>query len=138
MRSDSSLPTPMLRVVARFRMLTALLLLLAGQLGAAASAQAATCPRAEARQRGALVVPAAADPGALGVRPADDRRHDVPSPVGESTSLVPTACTSTAALPERPADVPLQPGRTLRSSAWAESPPRDLLLSGFFRPPRPS
>jgi hypothetical protein len=115
-------------------MLTALLLLLAGQLGAVASAQAATCRRAEAA--GAVgAAPESAAPAAA-IRLTDEHRHDAGAPSGEAPALA-SPCVSAAALPGRRADVPLHPGRTLPSSAWAESPPRDLLLSGFFRPPRP-
>lgn len=129
-------------IVARFRMFTALLLLLAGQLGVVASAQAATCRRAATGQKPSAAARAAAD-AAHAVPVADrallsgEHRHDEPPPAGDAAAVpASTSCTPAAALPERCADLPLHPGPAVRATAWGESPPRDLLLSGFFRPPR--
>lgn len=129
---------------ARFRMLTALLLLLAGQLGVVASAQAATCRRAAAGEKPSVGARAAAGaahaaPVAARARLSGEHRHGEPPPAGDAAAIpASTPCTPAAALPERRADLPLHSGPAVRASARGESPPRDLLLSGFFRPPRPS
>ena len=117
----------MYRVSARIRALVSLLLLVAGQLGLAASARAATCPRAAVRRA------AEAAPRLVAEHP--DR---APAPPGDLPAAPSAGCGFTAALPERTVEHPLPLPAGEDAPPRAASPPGDPFAVSFFRPPRPS
>ena len=133
MRSVHPWPTLISSCPAWFRMFTALLLLLAGQLGVVASAQAAARRRARAGKKASAAAWASADAAhaarvAAGARLSGERRHDEPSAAGNAAAILTSACSPAAALHERCADLPLHSGTAVRASARGESP---LAISSF-------
>ena len=124
----------MLRTFAHARLLTALLLLLAGQLGIAASAQATTCPRAALHRAVAAHVASTASVDVVG----SEHQHSAPATPAEHPAVPSTSCGGVVALPERVVELllPSRPAGVV--SAPPGSPPVDLRATAFFRPPRPS
>lgn len=123
----------MYRAVARIRTLIALLLLVAGQWGAMASAQAAPCPRATLRHS-AATPPSTTTSGVVAALVPE--HHHSSSPVGDLPTAPSASCGSAIALPGRVVDCLLPIPPVEDAPARVTSPPGDPLAGSFFRPPR--
>lgn len=125
----------MYRVVARVRTSIALLLLVVGQLGAAVSAQAVTCPRAALR-RSAVAAPSTTPASAAVAAFGSEGHPHTSSPVGELPVPPSTSCGAAIALPERTVECLLPVPPVEDAPARVTSPPGDPFAHSFFRPPR--
>jgi hypothetical protein len=116
-------------------MLIALLLLVVGQLVAAASAQGATCPRAALR-RSAVAAASRIPAFAAAAVFVSERDHHTSLPVGDLPAVPSSICTAVIALPEQGIEYLLPVPSIVDVSSRVASPPGDPFASSFFRPPR--
>lgn len=116
------------------RTLIALLLLVAGQWGAMASAQAAPCSRAARRHSAVEATSATSASGVVAALVSE--HHHSSSPFGDLPAAPSSSCGSVTALPERIVDYLLPVPPVEDAPARVASPPGDPIASSFFRPPR--